>query len=548
METELLSYAFSGLLVIVFFISIALAFRFSDGHVRLRKRLKSRLIYGLPVGSMITIVTVLAVYLFLQGGIHDWDNPVVHPFRSWSYFYPTGTVASGFAHGSPSHLTSNLTTTLILAPIAEYIWGHYPDGQGGTNASRDQPWYRYPIIRACVLFPGAAFVIAVLTGAFSLGSVIGFSGVVFAFGGFAVVYYPIITVVGLLVVGVVRTILDGLVEPISFAGVTSTLPGWTSTAVQGHGLGFLIGVLLGITLLYHRNKRPRIFELFVALLIYGLTRGLWQIYRPLGGNEFVLYRALGVSVVLIGAVLVTATVVASKRPLFEGSSVTQREAGVISLVAILAFLIGPGIVTNLVIIDYHDEPADDELAVEDYIIGYDENAENPTEFVFDAPGTDETIERTSSGVYVASDQRQLWIMDTSQNQLRSTGTADIQIGGIGWRETVTAERDGLQVLGAQSVYAVELRHDDQLVTAYESNASTANIRIDNRSISFAPDIDDRFTITVEGSDGVEETASIPSVNESVEIGGIMFRASETNGTKFISAERDGTVTTVAQEE
>ncbi|PSQ44187.1 hypothetical protein BRD17_04655 [Halobacteriales archaeon SW_7_68_16] len=102
-------------------------------------RLRARLLLGLPVGTLLVVGFVLAVYLFVQDGLADTADPLVIPFRAWSYVYPLGVLTSAFAHDGPGHLTGNLLGTLVYGSLAEYAWGHVPPGRRKRSAASGGP-------------------------------------------------------------------------------------------------------------------------------------------------------------------------------------------------------------------------------------------------------------------------------------------------------------------------------------------------------------------------------------------------------------------------
>jgi len=130
--------------------SIAVVRRVHRPTRRWRDMARERLVYGVPWGSLVVIAFVVAVYLFVQSGIADFDDPVTIPFRTWSYFYPLGLATAAFSHAGPGHLIGNLAGTVVVAPLAEYAWGHYPDDR---EPNRSDSWRTNPRIRAFVLFP-----------------------------------------------------------------------------------------------------------------------------------------------------------------------------------------------------------------------------------------------------------------------------------------------------------------------------------------------------------------------------------------------------------
>ena len=111
-----------------------------EGRGRWRPLLTDRFLYGVPWGTLITVAGVVAFYLFAQSGLRHWAEPVTVAFRSWSYSYLPGMLSSGFAHGSPDHLVGNLIGTVVLAPIAEYAFSHYPPQRSGGTAEK----FQYP--------------------------------------------------------------------------------------------------------------------------------------------------------------------------------------------------------------------------------------------------------------------------------------------------------------------------------------------------------------------------------------------------------------------
>ncbi|ERH10902.1 MAG: hypothetical protein J07HX64_02681 [halophilic archaeon J07HX64] len=109
-----------------------------DGRGRWRETLTDRFVLGVPWGSLVTLTLVVLVYLFVQSGIESWGDPVVLPFRSWSYSYVLGMLTAGFTHAGPGHLLGNVLGALVLSPLVEYAWGHYPPGSRDTRGSETE--------------------------------------------------------------------------------------------------------------------------------------------------------------------------------------------------------------------------------------------------------------------------------------------------------------------------------------------------------------------------------------------------------------------------
>lgn len=337
----------------------AYALRIADTGA-IRDRLFERFVAGVPWGTLVTVAIVVGFYLFAQSGLSHPRDPVVYPFVSWSYWYPTGILTAGIAHGGANHVVSNVTGTLVLAPIAEYVWSHYPRpaGAAADRATGSEPsggaarrivtdggaarrsaaaggrdgLLARPFVRAVVVFPAVLFAIAFLTAAFSLGPGLGFSGALYAIVGFAVVARPLATVVGVVVSSAVGILFSAFTQPVireSIAAGPPTPPGWAGVGFQAHLLGFLLGALLAIGLCAVRKERPSAGGVFAATLVVGLVQSLWLVTGG-GGEEFVQYRGAGVAF-LLALVVVVATAVVRPSPTAESSSpptgIAERAAG-----------------------------------------------------------------------------------------------------------------------------------------------------------------------------------------------------------------------------
>ncbi len=300
-----------------------------EGRGSWRARVRDRLLLGVPWGTLVTVAVVVGFYLFAQSGLGHWTAPVVFPFVTWSYLYPTGILTAGVAHGSPGHVVGNVLATLAFAPIAEYAWGHYaPSQRGRTRIGRRDTGglLARPAVRALVVFPAVLLLAAFLTAAFAVGPGLGFSGAVFAIAGLAVVTYPVTAVLALVAASAVGTVVQAFLEPVVRAGVEAggpAPPPWASIAVQAHLLGFLLGVAAGAALLRRRGRRPALDRVFFATLALGLVQSLWLLVW-IDGETFVLYRAAGVALVALLSVLVAAAAGASHRPIPKPLTVLPR--------------------------------------------------------------------------------------------------------------------------------------------------------------------------------------------------------------------------------
>ena len=290
LTSDAVHLAAGGVGVVVAIAAVYLVDRPSDDWTRAPR---SRLLLGVPWGTLFVIAGVIGVYLFVQSGIDDPNRPVVIPFRSWSYFYPEGLVWSSFAHAGRGHLTGNLLSALVAGGLAEYAYGHFPDGREVDRGDglvvrlrrllsrprqlpsrlrrlprrvREVPSRiaavespaESPYVRAFLIVPGAAVAFGLLSALFALGPVIGFSVVVFGYWGFALVSRPVAAVVAMAGTTLVGVLYDAVRVPVAFAEASPSygVPGWANVAIQGHALGLIGGALVAVVLLRRRARRP----------------------------------------------------------------------------------------------------------------------------------------------------------------------------------------------------------------------------------------------------------------------------------------------------
>ena len=544
---------------------------------------RARLLWGVPWGSIVVLTGVCCVYLFVQDGITDFADPVTIPFRAWSYFAPLGMLTASFSHAGPSHLLGNLAGAAVVAPIAEYAWGHYPDDERDSRLAD-------PRVRALVVFPLVVVAVGLATSLFALGPVIGFSGIVFAFAGFAIVHYPIATLIGTVgLQGALLTVLQALQSPITVHIVEASPPeppSWATIAIQGHSLGFFIGIVLGVLVLERRSRRPNPLHLWLAVLLFGFGKSLWAIYWFGGENTFVLLQGPGVVVVAILAVVVTVAVTGSATPLLprrlrrsEGSvdrTTAERalelarqsadrtgdrlervaaiagganagrrhhkRAAFLAVLLVTASLAGVAVPTNLLVID-GETTADAAVEIEGYTVTYEEGAQNQLVSPVAVGPLEEAVSMESSGVIVSNDRHQVWLDAVSSQQLAFSGEETVYVGGPGWREGVTVERTGWEPVGNETVYQVWIEgggEDRQL--AHESNESSADARIDGRNVTVATE-DGEFLLEVRHQNETV-TVPVPDENESTTADGLAFERED--GT--IYAVSNGTEVPVAAEE
>ncbi|WP_135363161.1 rhomboid family intramembrane serine protease [Halosimplex halophilum] len=503
-------------------VSVAVARRLVPGE-RWGDRLRARFVLGVPWGTLLTVLGVLLVYWVVQGGWEHPNSPLVIPFRSWSYFYPLGVLVAGFAHNGVGHITGNLVGTVVFAPVVEYYLGHYPTERGSESFSslRANPFVRLLAV------PAGSVAVGVFTGFFSMGPVIGFSGVVYAYVGFAMVTRPTLAVLALVSERVVDLLYRGLRNPYISRepGPSFFSPWWADIAIQGHAIGILAGVLAGIAVLAVREEYPNPLALWFAALVLGIRQSLWAIYAPMGANRFVLFRAVGVGVIFLSAALIATAVSASNRslvPRLEGRSVDLPSPDspvvvvAVALVVLSSFAVPFGFATVS-----GELPADAAtVEVRDYTVTYVENEPNQyvslvNEYLYGDTGT-----IRSSGVVVLSEERRVWIEAISKSRLAFSGGGTVRVGGLGWRESVHADREGWSVVGNGSVYKVSLREQGgRERLAYASDARRARPVIDGRNVSIAP-VEGGFEAVVSTNGTVLGRAPVPARSNATTVGGL----------------------------
>jgi len=506
--------------------SLAVAF-LVDRPSELGARLRERFVLGVPWGTLVSAAFVLGVYLVVQGGLRNWYTPVTIPFRAWSYFYPLGMVTAAFSHNGANHLLGNLVGTLTLAPLAEYAWGHFPRNRGAQTFSSVRT---NPYVRGFVAFPAAVLVVGLLSSVFAIGPVIGFSGVVFAFAGVALVNYPLGTVVALIGGDAIRLVYNALRTPILTASGRPAYisPWWADIAIQGHALGLLIGVLVGVAIVRSGGGgRPSARRLWLGAFLVAVEQSLWAVYWFRGGDTFVLYRAAGVVLVAGLAVVVVLAVAASDDPLFEwdlgvDTGVVrnwQVAAGVLLLST--AAIAGPAVPANLFTADSAELPGD-EWTVRDYEVTYAENVRNGMVSVVEVDAFGETTAVNTSGVIVRSETRGIWTTAVPKGRLAFDGRIPVRVGGVGWRETVYAQRDGWAVLGGGTAYRVGLDDGESGRVVYTSGPVTAGPTLDGRNVTVEPTPEAYRLRVTRGNGSVNRTATLPANNGSVTIDGLRF--------------------------
>ncbi|MFC7154939.1 rhomboid family intramembrane serine protease [Halomarina halobia] len=507
------------LLLVVAAIASLLALRtFVDGD--LRHSVRRRLLLGVPWGTLAVSAFVAGVYLFVQDGLAHPYAPTVIPYRSWSYFYPVGVLVSPFAHASFDHLLGNLIATLTLGTVAEYAWGHYPRERGAQTFTG---WRTNPFVRVGA-FVAAALLVGVLTGIFALGPSIGFSGVVFALAGFALLRYPIGTLVALLVGDLLSLGYNAIRMPAFTQGGHSTYvtPWWADIAVQGHAFGLFTGALLGALLFDLRDERPSAARVWLGVLLFVVSQGLWAIYLPRGGGQYTLYRAVGVTLAFAVALVVASAARASDAPLVERLDLSSREASFGLVVAIVLALALVAIPFNLFVVADAAVGVneDNSLSVGDYTVFYAEGVPNQYVSAVDVPAFRGETAVNASGVIVVSPERNIWWEVVPEDRLAHDGTRRIYVGGLGWREAITVNRTAWSAVGNETTYTVHFEHGDRRKLAYVSPSVRAEPTVEGRTVTLVPG--EPFALRVESGGRALGSAPIPRENATTSAGNLTF--------------------------
>jgi len=488
-----------------------------DGRRRWGRHLRQRFVLGVPWGTVVVVAVVVAVYLFIQGAFGRLREPVVVAFRSWSYRYPLGMVTAAFAHSGLSHVTGNLLSTVVFAPVAEYAWGHFPTERGSQSfaAYRTNPYARIAGFVVAVLLVGLA------TSVFVPGPLVGFSGVVFAFAGFAVVTKPVTAVFAIVGSRVVRVVYYSLQDPVLSRQATTQFvePWWAGIAIQGHALGLLLGVLLGMALLARRGTRPAARHVWFAALVFAVTESLYAFYWQFGADRFVMFRGAGLAVVFVGATLIVAAVSTGNRRIVPRSTLTVRQ---IAAGLLLAMVLGIGLAAvpyNAVDIT---DTAENGVDVRDYTVMYAEDV--PHEYVQSVriPVIGDRLVRTvnASGVIVESDRREAWEEVIPTGRLAHRGSSAVQLGGLGWRETVVANRSTWNAVDAGTTYKVYLRRAGQAPRlAFAAEPVTVAPTVAGVNVTIEP-VRGGYRLNATRNASLLDRTPMPAVNQSVRLAGL----------------------------
>jgi hypothetical protein len=148
---------------------------------------------------------------------------------------------------------------------------------------------------------------------------------------------------------------------------------------------------------------------------------------------------------------------------------------------------------------------------------------------------------------VVNEQRNIWITASETSDLKDSGEMTVPVGGIGWRETVTATRHGWNVIGNDSAYVVDLSHDGETVRAFHSDPAEARAQIGNKSVAVEA-VGEQFLLNVTRDKTTVGRVALPSVNESARLGTLTFETERIDGTASVFAVEHGTRVLIAEQE
>jgi membrane associated rhomboid family serine protease len=504
---------------------------------RVTTRLRQRFVLGVPWGTIIVILVLWWIFHSLQGGT-NYGGPVVVGFRSWSYSYPTGMMLGAFSHGGKGHLIGNLVSTAAFAPVAEYAWSHYTTQRGSQSFAG---WRTNPFVRIA-LFVVGVFLVGIATSFLIPGALIGFSGVVFAFAGLALVTRPILAVFALAGERVINILYFSLNDPlVTRIGRTQFVtPSWADVAVQGHLLGFVIGVLVGLWLVRKRDQWPDPGWVWGAAVVFGVAKTLYALYWYLGGTRYVLFRGVGTAMVFVLAAIVAGAFVAKDRELIPRISVSRRQAAAGILVATVLAIGLLAVPYNLATVTPGPE-TDTGVEIRDYTVSYAEDVPHRYIAAVDIPFFENAFQFNTSGVIVTSDRRNAWEVVVPAGRLAVNGRAVVPVGGPGWRDTVVVNRTGWKVVNGASTYRVFLRYEGERRQTFTADPVEVPAVINNSRIRIRP-AEEGFALNVSRNETVIERAGVPQAGQNVTVADITFNRTG----KTLRAIHDGTRITIAR--
>jgi hypothetical protein len=227
------------------------------------------------------------------------------------------------------------------------------------------------------------------------------------------------------------------------------------------------------------------------------------------------------------------------------SPVSRRRSAVVAVAVAGLLVAAPAVPAGLVVVDDTGVEGSESVEVRDYDVAYGENVTSERTTLVDIGNDTEAV--NASGVVVASADREIWTLGAREEGLAFSGNETVVVGGLGWRETVEADRTGWEVVGNDSAYAVDLTHDGETTRSYRSSPSRADVRVDGREFAVAPTTDG-FEVRVLQNGSVAGSAPVPATNESATAGGVVLENRVVDETERVVVVADDTEVQVAERE
>ncbi|MFB6095318.1 MAG: rhomboid-like intramembrane serine protease, partial [Halodesulfurarchaeum sp.] len=331
------------------------------------------------------------------------------------------------------------------------------------------------------------------------------------------------TVVFLLGREFLGVLLASIRDPIvtATAGPSFGPPWWVGIAIQGHLLGFLLGVLLGALILTRRqaSEIPSAIRLWAGTLVAGSGLTLWAIWWYRGPSRFVLYRGLGLIILLLLATLVAGAIRTEQGELVSG--IGRREVAIAVLALPILTMGFVAVPINLTSVGGQPVPGEP-IEVREYTVTYAENVPNQKTRTINLSVFGETTRVNASGVIVVNPERGIWTERVSAGRLAQSGRATIKLGGLFWSRTVRVQRRGWTVVGGGTTYRVIVTDPRQNRSGtFISEPVTASPVLAGRNVTLVAGRES-FRLNVSLAGKRLATAPIPAMNESVTLGGIRF--------------------------
>jgi hypothetical protein len=307
------------------------------------------------------------------------------------------------------------------------------------------------------------------------------------------------------------------------------------TQYRGLGIVFVLGLTFVLTTLVAVEKKP------LSSRVSGVLRFLsygWLALVAIGANATVAFNGLTLGVLLpvfaLSPLLALPALVLVAPPHFD-FEVTRRHAMLAVFVLLTVVIALPGVAGNTVGMDDDPIPGDGAVVVGDYHVTYAENVSHGR------------VDDEESGLIVVSERRLVWQVAVTDRRLAHDGNGTVVVGGIGWHDTVDANRTGWEVTGNDTVYAVDLETDGQEVRSFTSAPARADVRIDNRTFRLVP-TDEQFLVNVTRNGTHVGSVAVPTGNETVAVGGLTITVEQHDDTVALFVTHAGTRVLLAERE